>query len=175
MARSLTLVHWLSAAIVAALLIVIVPMVTSGATSPYKVTNSRSGVAVFKATNVKPGGSGSGVVRIRNAGRKPVTVSISQDRVTNTGFGTSLRLQVHDDTANRCYYPKRVRGKCPTWGLWRAGSRLTKVPVLSRRGAQRWPAGERHTMRVRWTLLQASANTDQGNTATFRLVWRSTT
>lgn len=169
-----SIVHWLSAVAAAIVLLVAIPMITTGATSGYRVSNSRKGVAVFNATNIKPGQVGSGRLLVKNSGTKPVTFRLTQDRVVNTGFGADLRLQVHDDTRNWCYYPVRRRGACSTWGLWRGGTKLTRVPLYSRRGAARWPARESHAFTVRWTLAAASPNTDQGRSATFRLVWRST-
>jgi hypothetical protein len=46
------------------------------------------------------------------------------------------------------------------------------IPATS--GASQWPAGQSHTFTTVWELLSTSANSDQGKTGSFRLVWNGT-
>lgn len=154
--------------------------------SPYAVSNSANGKAVFRATNVKPGATGIGRVRLANRGRKPIrSVRLTQDKVVTSGISRALGLQIYDRTTKRCVYPavkppKPKRGKkprkitslpCRTWGPWQGGRALRNVALPARKGTA-WKPREQHVLDVRWRLDASSANTDQSRTASFRLRWK---
>lgn len=151
--------------------------VTAGTIS---ITNSKSGTSVFTASNVVPGQTGSNTVTITNGGSAPMAVLLTQDNVTATGIEASLRLQVHDQTRNWCYYPVSQAGACPGtggvdgdgYGAW--STSLTAAPIAATSGAAKWPAAEAHTFTVSWKLATSSPNSDQGKTGSFRLVWDGT-
>lgn len=61
---------------------------TSAATGTLKMTNSKTGAAIFTLTNLKPGDTGSGTVLITNSGTLPGTYSVTQSAVALGGTGT---------------------------------------------------------------------------------------
>lgn len=139
------------------------------------ITNSKSGSSVFAATNVKPGDTGSGTVVVSNSGSVPLAVKLTQDNVTATGIEASLRLKVHDQTRNRCYWPVDQAGACPAgYGAWNATGTLNAKALPATSGAATWPASEAHTFTISWQLVASSPNSDQGKTGSFRLVWNGT-
>ena len=136
------------------------------------MTNSRNATALFSATNVKPGDTGSSTVVINNAGSIPMRAMLTQDQVTASGIEDSLGLKVHDDTRNWCYWPVSQAGACPApYGDFDADGSIAALPLASTTGALAWPAGEAHTFSISWTLAATSPNSDQGKTGSFRLIW----
>jgi len=152
---------------------------------PNKISNNRSGKAVLVVKNAVPGTNGRGRVVLANVGSNPIrTVRISQDQVRSGGIGPALQLQVYDTTAKRCLYPrpkitKQKRGAkprpelttCAKWMPFNGGRALKSVHVPALKGTS-WKRKEKHAIDVRWRLDSASTNTDQGKSASFRLVWR---
>lgn len=151
-----------------------------------QLTSSRPDRAIFTATDIRPGSTGSGRITVANVGRTHFRwLTLSQDRVVNTGIGSALQLQVLDVTTKQCVYPRtykvtkvgRKRIKVPiqcstAWGKWKAGASLRNFKLAARRPGA-WRAKERHVIEVRWRLLPTSPNSDQGRTASFRLMWRA--
>ncbi|MEO6866603.1 MAG: TasA family protein [Gaiellales bacterium] len=135
------------------------------------LTNDKSGKSIFAATNIKPGDTGSGTVKLRNAGTVPLAVKLTQDNVVNGFAATSLKLSVHDDARNWCVYPANAAGTCATTGAWDGTSSLTALALPAIDGAAKWAAGEEHTYTVSWALDLSSPNADQGKVGSFRLVW----
>lgn len=131
--------------------------------------NSKAASAVFTATDVKPGDTGSDTVTVQNTGSIPMSVRLTQDQLAGTGIESSLRLSIHDDTSNRCIHPTDSAGACATRGAWNAS--LANFPVVHAAGTPQWPANASHTFTLTWELLGTSPNTDQGQTGSFRLVW----
>lgn len=144
--------------------------VTTGRLS---LSNNKQASAVFAASNVKPGDTGSSTVTLTNDGTIPVAVRLTQDQVSSSGVEASLGLKVHDATRNWCYYPVSQAGPCPAaFGAWK--SSLANLQLRSVSGATHWPAGESHTFTLSWQLALSSPNSDQGKTGSFRLVWDGT-
>lgn len=147
-----------------------------------EVGNSKSAEAVFGATNVMPGDSGSDTVTIANTGSSPMTVRLTQDQLSGSRIEASLRLRVYDRTRDRCYWPVNQPGACPDtggvdgdgYGAWDASATLDAFTVPAASGAAQWPAGEAHTFEISWKLAMSSPNSDQGTSGSFRLVWNGT-
>lgn len=191
------LMYWCAAACCAIVLLLVASRAASDetweraagrkqATPAYAASTSPSKAAVFRATNVKPGATGRGRVRVANRGRRPIRlVRLTQDRVATGGIGPALGLQVYDRTTRRCVYPavkvpKPRRGKplrrgaalpCRTWGAWKGGRALRNVTLPARTGRV-WKPREQHLIEVRWRLDPRSTNADQGRRASFRLLWK---
>ena len=125
--------------------------------------------AVFTATGVKPGDTGSATVTLKNTGSIPISVALTQDQVTNTFAAGSAQLQIHDDTANRCYWPTNAAGACATYGDFTATT-ATNLAIAGTAAAQ-WAANEQHVFTIGHKLATTSPNTDQGKAAAFRLTW----
>jgi predicted ribosomally synthesized peptide with SipW-like signal peptide len=146
------------------------------------ITNDKSATSVFSASNVVPGDTGSGTVRIENSGTVPAAVMLTQDTLTGGSIAASLRLKVHDQTRNWCYWPVNQAGACPLtggvdgdgYGAWNASATLAALPLAATSGAAKWPAAEAHTFSISWKLAASSPNGDQGQSASFRLVWDAT-
>jgi predicted ribosomally synthesized peptide with SipW-like signal peptide len=146
------------------------------------LTNSKDGLAVFTASNIVPGDTGSDTVTLTNGGTVPLAATLTQDNVTAIGIESSLRLMVHDQDRNWCYWPVSQAGACPGtggvdgdgYGAWNATGTLNALALPSNAGAARWPAGEAHTFTISWKLAASSPNGDQGKTGSFRLVWDGT-
>jgi hypothetical protein len=152
----------------------------------WKTTNSRLGKSVISMTGVLPGQQGSGRVVISNSGTKPIKkITLTQDQVQLGGFSPALQLQVFDTTAKKCLYPrpKLVKPKphkkpkpepktCATWMPFTAGKALKGLVVPQLKGTT-WRVKEKHSIDVRWRLTTDSPPSDQGKSASFRLVWRA--
>lgn len=134
------------------------------------MTNNKDATAVFTATGAKPGDTGSSTVSVANSGSIPMTVKLTQDTVTDTGFGADLQLKIHDDTKNYCYWPTQAAGACGSYGAWDASGTLSAFSVAGTGGAQ-WAAAESHTFTVSWSFDSASGNSSQGKAASFQLVF----
>lgn len=153
---------------------------------PYQINNSRLGRAVIDASNVKPGQQGRGRVTLGHTGTRPIRrITLTQDKVVNTGIGPGLQLQLFDVTAKRCLYPRpkvkparpgrkppKEPRSCSGWMPWKAGARLRNLVIPTLRGNS-WKPREKHAIEVRWRLADTSPNTDQGKRASFRLTWRA--
>lgn len=143
----------------------------------YLSYNRRAGSHVFRAANVMPGERGDRLLVIGNDGRRYVRrIALTQDKVTDSGFGQALRLQLYDRTVDRCIYPAPRSGEpefgdCRHWGPWNARSELVGRRIIPASG-KNWRPGERHVIRVRYELKPWSTNSDQGQSASFRFVWR---
>jgi hypothetical protein len=135
------------------------------------LTNDRNGTALFEATGVKPGESGATTVTLKNAGSTPIAVTLTQDQVVNGFAASSMKLQIHDSARNWCYYPTSAAGACSGYGTWSDAAKLTSLALPATDGSAKWAAGETHAFRVGWKLDTSSPNSDQGKTASFRLVW----
>jgi hypothetical protein len=138
------------------------------------MSNSKNAAAVFTASNIKPGDTGSSTVIIQNTGSVPMTTSITQDTVSSSGIEANLRMSIHDDTRNYCYWPTQSAGACGGYGTWDGSATLTGLALPATGGGAQWPASESHTFTVSWQLLSSSSNADQGKTGSFRLVWNGT-
>ncbi len=135
------------------------------------MSNDKNAAAVFTATNVVPGATGSDTVTVTNTGSIPMTVQLTQDTLSASGIEASLRVSVHDDTRNWCVYPSNTAGACLTRGAWDATGTLANFPLPATDGSAQWPAGQVHTFTLSWELVASSPNSDQGKTGSFRLVW----
>ncbi|MCW2926530.1 MAG: hypothetical protein JWM86_498 [Thermoleophilia bacterium] len=152
-----------------------------------KISNSRQGKAVLTVRTTKPGLTGRGRVVLANVGAKPIRrLLLTQDQVKQGGVGKALQLQVFDSTTRKCLYPRpklrpvrvgvappKEPTRCLGWAPFNAGKALRRFSVPSRKGTT-WARGEKHAIDVRWRLDTSSPNTDQGRTATFRLLWNAT-
>jgi predicted ribosomally synthesized peptide with SipW-like signal peptide len=147
-----------------------------------QLDSDQPGIALFDAEDVVPGDTGTGTVELENAGTAPLQVLLTQDSVTATGIEASLRLQVHDQDRNWCYWPVNQAGACPAtggpdddgYGAWDATGTLADLPLPAIDGSARWPVGETHTFTIAWKLSTTSPNTDQGKSGSFRLEWNGT-
>lgn len=135
------------------------------------MTNDKNAAAVFAATNVVPGATGSDTVVVQNSGSLPMTVQLTQDTISATGIEGSLRLSIHDDTRNWCVYPSNASGTCGSRGAWNGSGTLANFPLPAADGSAKWPAGQAHTFTLSWELVATSPNSDQGKTGSFQLVW----
>lgn len=161
----------------AALIALVLPLVTTGATVQFGQSNSRNGRAVIVATDVVPGQTRSSSVTIANTGVQPIRFRLTQDRVATT-FTSALRLRIYDTTTRRCIYPARASvGNCTAWGAWKGGRALTgysikgKPKVGTTTPSTTFARGEKHSIRVSWYLLRTATNADQRRRGTFRLLW----
>lgn len=132
------------------------------------MSNDKSAAAVFTATNVKPGDTGSDTVTVGNTGSIPMTVSLTQDTISATGIEASLRVSLYDAGRDYCYFPDNDPGPCVAYGAW---SGIGTQAIANASGGAQWAASESHTFTVSWQLLSTSPNADQGKTGSFRLVW----
>jgi predicted ribosomally synthesized peptide with SipW-like signal peptide/uncharacterized repeat protein (TIGR01451 family) len=138
------------------------------------MTNDKPAAAVFSATNVKPGDTGSSTVTITNSGNIPMAVTLTEDTVTSTGIEASLGFQIYDAQRDWCYWPSNATGPCGSYGAWNGSATLTNLAIASSSGGARWAASEAHTFTISWQLAASSPNSDQGKTGSFRLVWGAT-
>jgi autotransporter adhesin len=135
------------------------------------MTNDKDAAAVFSASTIKPGDTGSGTVIVSNTGSVSMGVKLTQDTWSNGFAASMLQLKIHDDTRDWCYWPTTGAGPCGSWGDWDARSTLSGLDIANTAGTQYWPASEAHTFTVSWRLDTTSTNVDQGKTASFRLLW----
>ena len=130
---------------------------------------------VIRRINVAAGDGGKGTTVVVNRSSRPAVITLSQTtpRSASTALATNLRFSVHDDTTNRCYWPRIVNGRCPTTlGAWNAAS-LRRVVILSRAKTTRWARLEKHKFTVVWQLPSTAPNTAQGSSSAFLLTWRA--
>jgi hypothetical protein len=154
--------------------------------TPWRINNSRMGKTVINVSGVYPGKQGTGRVVLNHTGTKPIKrIALTQDQVKLGGMSPALQLQVFDFTAKRCLYPRPVLPKpkrgakpkpeprvCATWKPFTAGRALQNMVVPPLQGTT-WKPKEKHAIDVRWRLLPTSPPSDQGKSASFRLVWRA--
>lgn len=136
------------------------------------MTNSKNASAVFtSATDIKPGDTNFGTVTITNSGSLPMSVTLTQDTMTNGFTVNMMKLKIHDDTRNWCYWPATGAGACATFADWDATGTVNALAIANTAGGAMWPASQAHTFTVTWELDSTSPNADQGKSASFRLVW----
>lgn len=135
------------------------------------MTNDKDAASIISATDVAPGGTGSNTVVITNAGTLPMSVNLTQDTISNTFTANMLKLKVHDDTRNWCYWPATGAGACATWGDWNGSATMTNLAIANTAGGAMWPASQAHTFTVTYELDATSPSVDSGKTGSFRLVW----
>jgi hypothetical protein len=131
---------------------------------------------IFRKTNIAAGDYGRGGTTVTNRSKKARTkVTLTQARPvsTNAALASNLLLSVHDDTTNRCYWPRARRGACRGMGRWVA-PQLRKIVILSKKKKQYWVRRERHKFTVQWRLGAAAPNAAQGGSSQFQLVWKAT-
>ena len=143
----------------------------------YRFYNRRKFTHVFRATNLTPGDRGERLLVIGNDGKRYIRrIALTQDHVENSGFGPALRIQLWDRTTDRCIYPsprrgEPVHGPCRHWGPWDATSELNGRRIVPKT-RKSWRPGERHVIVVRYELKEYSPNSDQGQYARFRFIWK---
>ncbi|MCW2926527.1 MAG: hypothetical protein JWM86_495 [Thermoleophilia bacterium] len=146
----------------------------SVSTGTLGMTNDKPAASVFSATNVVPNQVGSSTVKITNSGNVPLSVKLTQDQLSASGVEASLRLSIHDDARDYCYWPTTGPGACATRGAWDASATLATLAIPNSTGGAQWASNEAHTFTLSWELLASSPNSDQGKTGSFRLVWNGT-
>lgn len=136
----------------------------SGATAPLTISDSRSGRAVVRGTNMGPGEGRQG--RVAVAVSAPAAVSLSAERIrSRPGLGgdpLASALQVRVTGA-------RVAGR------HRRDFFAGPLAALSNVGLGRWAADDRYHFRIVVSLPASPLAQDslQGGTARFSLVWRA--
>lgn len=121
-------------------------------------TNSKTGSAIFNASNLKPGDTLNGKVTITNSGSLPATFTLTED-ATN-GFATKSNLTL---------VITRTGSQTPVWtGTF---GELTAAGPLS---LGDFAAGESREYTFSTTLAQAATNAEQGKSASASYTWNST-
>lgn len=150
----------------------------SVSTGTLTLGNNKSATSVFSAaTGAKPGDTGGSTVTVTNTGSTTLSsVSLTQGSVANTVDDTqnTMKLQIHDDTTNRCIWPTSAAGACASYGAWNAAGTLDGTfHVISSDADDAWGASEAHTFTVNWKFNDAGGadNTSQGKAASFDLTW----
>ncbi len=144
---------------------------TSVASGSLAMTNSKNAAAIFTASNVKPGDSGSSTVVITNSGSTAMAVALTQSGVTDSGFGGKLKMSLHDDTRDFCYYPDNAAGACSGPGAWDGSATINNLSIKNSTGGATWAAAEAHTFTVAWDFDATAGNATQSQTADFDLTW----
>ena len=119
-------------------------------------SNSRADQAIFNVSNVKPGDTVTGQLKIRNTGSLPATFTVAE--TATNGFSTgSLSMTVTETkgTTTSVVYSGAF------------GGFATKSLGL-------FAAAEERTFDWTVTLAQSATNADQGKSATASYVWNST-
>lgn len=117
-------------------------------------TNSKANSAIFNVTNIKPGDTVNGDVKITNTGSLPSMMTLAQSSVASGFTAGTLTLQVTNvDTGATVY----------TGNFESMGS----TPI----SLGRFDALQAYTFRFTVTLVQAATNTEQGKTASATFSW----
>lgn len=134
-------------------------------TGSLSLTTDKPAAAVFTATDVKPGDTGSETVTVENTSSIALDLSLSQTAVTREA-GPALQLQIHDGTD--CVYPAAT-GPCVAYGAWDGSTTLANLDqgTLDASGGTR----DSRTYTVGWKLDASSVNSDQNTDNTFTLQW----
>jgi len=87
----------------------------AGATGRVKVQNSRAGRAILVARRLAPGRAANGSIRLRNTGKRPAVVRLSQTIVSarrgraGTPLDKVLRLTVREGSTGRVVFAGAIR------------------------------------------------------------------
>jgi len=121
-------------------------------------SNSKSGSAIFNASNLKPGDTLNGTVTITNSGSLPADLTLTEDAVN--GFVTKSNLSL---------VISRAGESAPVWsGTF---GDLTAAGALN---LGTFAAGEARDYTFSTTLAQSATNAEQGKNATAKYTWNST-
>ncbi|GGB81242.1 hypothetical protein N798_00315 [Knoellia flava TL1] len=120
-------------------------------------TNSKNGAQIFNLTNLKPGDTLTGAVKITNTGSLPATFSLTETSSTNAFTGSNLKLAIKDVTNGKTIFDG-------TFGGLVDGTKTD----LGQIGAG---AAVDYSFTV--TLAQETTNDDQNKTATATYTWNS--
>lgn len=121
-------------------------------------SNSKTGSAIFNASNLKPGDTLNGKVTITNSGSLPAKFALTED-ATN-GFATKSNLGLVITEAGSA---------TPVWTG--AFGELTAAGPLD---LGTFAAGESHDYTFSLTLAQSATNAEQGKSATATYSWNAT-
>ena len=147
--------------------------VTAGALS---IDNDKDGVAVFTATGVVPGDSGSDTVTIENDGTVPAQVFLTQSGLSASAIEADLRLAIYDAERDYCYYQNGgpAAGPCGALAPWNGTATINDLQIMNASGGTHWAVNDSHTFTVYWEFDSAAGNATQGQTGTFDLTWDAT-
>lgn len=179
-----------TAATVAALTVVAVPgtmgAFTASTSNPgnnfaagtLTMTNSKASAAILTMSNMQPGDSQLGTLRITNSGSLAAAMVLNEGSITNNGPAGSgnlagqLTLLIQDcgtaaDAACTATSPTVYSG---------AFNGVAPNTVLSGAGGagSKWAAGEGHTYQFTVTLPTAAGNEYQGTSASAAFSWNAT-
>jgi hypothetical protein len=143
------------------------------------LTDNDSGTALFNASNLKPGSTGTACIRVTYSGSLPAGVRLyAQSPSTVNGLDAQITLTVDEGTNST-----GTAGTCGTWTSGTGGAGIGSS-LLSTFGTARtnfgngvgsWnPAGPA-TMDYQFTysLSAAAPNTAQGGSASVTFVWEA--
>jgi spore coat-associated protein N len=140
-------------------------------------SNSKDGVAILTATNMKPGDSATGSVTITNTGSLAGTFSLSKSNLTDPITGTGgvklsdqLDLKIEDTTGSPTTPPVVYNGKLSAMGTlaldYDPSTAGTQDPFVATNGAR--------TYKFTVTLPSSTTNSYQGTSTSVEYDWAAT-
>lgn len=129
--------------------------VTSGTLSQ---SNSKDNAAIFNLSNLKPGDTLNGNLKITNTGNLPAKFTLAETSSTNGFSGANLKLTIKNVTTNRVVFDG-------TFGALVDGEKQDLGTVA---------AGVANDYSFTVKLDQNADNTQQGKTASASYQWAST-
>lgn len=142
--------------------------------------------AIFDFTGMAPGRSGTGRIGIRNVGTIPIgklglwTDGCTTSDAPGEGFhGTGelcgeVRLQVHDDSHDACYYPVSQPGPCPADASGTLAGFAAAHPAATPLTLTTNGLGQGVTFSFNVSLDPAAGNSVQGRTTQTSFTWQAT-
>jgi hypothetical protein len=143
------------------------------------LTDNDTGTALFNASNLKPGSTGTACIRVTYSGSLTAGVRLYATGASGTnGLDTNLTLTVDEGTNS-----SGTAGTCGTWTTGTGGAGIstsslntfTGTRTSYATGAGTWnPAGPAtKDYQITYTLSALAPNTVQGGTAQVTFVWEA--
>lgn len=135
----------------------------SAASGTVQQTNSLTGASIYNLSNMKPGDTVQGLVKIKNSGTLAANLKLTESGVTNTFEAGKLRFTVTDVT---------VAGS-PVVVIAERAFAATGATSSAYLGAL-WASGEERTYVFKVTLDSTATDASQNKAASATYTWDST-
>jgi hypothetical protein len=140
------------------------------------LTDDDSNVAMFNATNLKPGATGVKCIAVTSNGSLPATVKLySTGYATTLSLANNINLKVEEGTGATTASCAGFVGGTTLYDAALSGFGTTKTTFAT--GVSSWaPTGgvsETKAYRITYTLSASTPDTSQGGTASLGFTWES--